>query len=366
MNDHCLRQLQHCLDELVATGRERGIQVAAYHDGALIAHAWAGVADPASGTPVDGDTLFPAYSVSKGIAATVTHVLIARGAFALDTPLATLWPAFGAHGKDRVTVAHVLEHSAGVPYFPAGLAPEDLRDPERIAALIAAAEPAWEPGTRTGYHSLTFGYLLDETIRRATGRSLHEAVRTELCVPLGIENDLFIVPPADQDTRLADVDADAFSRFQDSLPGGLSFQRAVGGLRPGLITPRRHIPAAPLPFGVTMTARAGARLYAALAAGGEGLLPAGDVERATTIRWRDRDEITGVPALKSLGYTHADPVGGHRESAFGMGGLGGSEAYADPGLRFSFALTHNRLTPPTEEDAAPTVARVVREALGLS
>lgn len=118
-----------------------------------------------------------------------------------------------------------------------------------------------------------------------------------------------------------------------------------------------------------MTARAGARLYAAFAGGGEvdgvRLLRRASLEAATTIRRRDVDEVAGVPALKSLGYLHADPVSGEREAAFGFGGLGGAEAYADPEHRFSFAFTHNRLTPPTESDNAPAIAARIRAALGI-
>jgi CubicO group peptidase (beta-lactamase class C family) len=367
--------IQRRLDDLVESGVELGAQVAAYLGDELVVHAWAGVADPATERLVDGRTLFPVFSVSKGIVATAVHRLVERDVLRYDTRLAEMWPEFGVHGKQSITVAHVLEHSAGIPYFPAGLTPDELADQDRVLSLIADCEPAWEPGTKTGYHSLTFGYLMAEVVRRATGRTLDEVVRVELAQPLGIEDELFIVPPADQADRLADIDAGDFVALQAQLPGGSAFRKVVGGLSADSIVPRRVAPAgrnwsmdAPLPFNATMTARAGATLYGALANGGRlggtRLVSANRVALATRIRRRDKDQIIDAPALKSLGYLHADPVSGGAETAFGFGGLGGAEAYADPQLRLGFAFTHNRLTPPTAEESAPGLAALLRTSLG--
>ncbi|TQM36132.1 serine hydrolase domain-containing protein [Pseudonocardia cypriaca] len=365
--------IQRRLDDLVDSGVELGAQVAAYVGDELVVHAWAGVADPATGRPVDGNTLFPVFSVSKGILTTAVHRLVERDVLRYDTGIAELWPEFGTRGKEAVTVAHVLEHSAGIPYFPTGLTPDDLADYDRVVSLVADLEPAWDPGTMTGYHSLTFGYLVAEVVRRATGRTVDEVVRTEVAEPLGIEDQLFIVPPTEQAHRLADIDATDFVALQAQLPSGNAFQKVVGGIRVDSIVPRRVAPAgrswamdAFLPFGATMTARAGAALYGALASGGGRLLSPERVALATRIRRRDTDQIIGAPALKSLGYLHADPVSGGIESAFGFGGLGGAEAYADPERRLGFAFTHNRLTPPTAEESAPGLAALLRENLGVA
>jgi CubicO group peptidase (beta-lactamase class C family) len=365
--------VQRRLDDLVESGVELGAQVAAYLGDELVVHAYAGVADPATGQPVDGHTLFPVFSVSKGIVATAVHRLVERDVLSYGTRLAELWPEFAARGKEAITVAHVLEHSAGIPFFPTGLTPGELADYDRVVSLIADLEPAWEPGTKTGYHSLTFGYLVAEAVRRATGHTVDEVVRTELAEPLGIADELFIVPPAEQADRLADIDAADFVALQAQLPGGNAFQKVVGGILADSIVPRRVAPAgrswavdAFLPFSATMTARAGAALYGALANGGGGLLSPERVALATRIRRRDIDQIIDAPALKSLGYLHADPVSGGSETAFGFGGLGGAEAYADPERRLGFAFTHNRLTPPTAEESAPGLAALLRKCLGMA
>ena len=116
-------EIQATIDKLVASGAERGVQVAVYRDGEQVVDAVAGVADPASGRPVTSDTPFYSYSVGKGVTAAVVHVLVERGAFGYDTRIAELWPEFGAHGKQAVTVRQVLDHSAGVPGMPLDTTP---------------------------------------------------------------------------------------------------------------------------------------------------------------------------------------------------------------------------------------------------
>src|ERR671913_2227912 len=111
--------VQEAIDEMVESGAERGLQVAVYRRGDLVVDAVAGVADPVTGRPVTSDTLFYTYSTGKGATATVAHVLAERGIFDYDTRIAELWPEFGAHGKERVTMRHALTHSVGVPGVPA-------------------------------------------------------------------------------------------------------------------------------------------------------------------------------------------------------------------------------------------------------
>src|ERR1700716_3705557 len=120
------KQVQDKIDQLVETGAERGMQVAAYRDGELVVDAVAGVADPATGRSVTSSTPFYNFSIVKGAASTIAHILVQRGLFGYDTPVMDLWPEFGAHRKQSVTVRHVLNHSAGVPGIPPDTTLEDL------------------------------------------------------------------------------------------------------------------------------------------------------------------------------------------------------------------------------------------------
>src|SRR6266542_840677 len=174
--DDLQRQVQEAIDELVGSGAERGMQVAVYRHGEQVVDAVAGAADPATGRPVTSDTPFYCYSVGKGATSTIAHLLVERGLFADDTPIAELWPEFGAHGKQTATVRHALTHSLGVPGVPADTTTEDLCDWDRMCAVIADATPWWEPGTKTGYHAYTFGYVVGQIdgVRLVTPERLRE------------------------------------------------------------------------------------------------------------------------------------------------------------------------------------------------
>src|SRR5918994_2014584 len=139
-------QVQQAIDWLVESGAERGLQVAAYRNGELVVDAVAGVADPETGRPVTSDTLFFSYSIGKGVASTVVHVLAERGVLDYDTRIAELWPEFGAQGKEGATVRHALSQSVGVPGLPSGLTAEDLTDWEEMCGELPEDSPIFKLG----------------------------------------------------------------------------------------------------------------------------------------------------------------------------------------------------------------------------
>ena len=129
------------------------------------------------------------------MAASLAHVLAERGDITYDLRLADVWPEFAARGKEHTTLRHVLLHTAGLPGLPQETTVADLCDWDRVCVALAAAEPWWRPGTRFGYHALTFGFLLGETLRRATGRTMSELLREVLTGPLGVADEVcFAVP----------------------------------------------------------------------------------------------------------------------------------------------------------------------------
>src|SRR4051794_23268764 len=171
--------VQQAIDERVETGAEVGVQVAVYRHGELIVDAVAGLADPETGRAVDSGTPFYTWSMGKAMTSTIVHILVERGVFGYDTRIAEVWPEFGAQGKERVTVRHALQHTAGLPGIGTDTTVEEVCDWERICARIAASELWWEPGTRTGYHAYTFGFILGELVRRATGKRISRLLREE-------------------------------------------------------------------------------------------------------------------------------------------------------------------------------------------
>jgi len=362
------RKTQDAIDELVESGTERGLQVAVYHDGEQVVDAVAGLADAETGRPVASDTPFYAYSVGKGATSAVAHVLVERGLFGYDTPMMELWPEFGAHGKEDATVRHVLTHTVGVPGIPADTAPEDLCDWDGMCAAIADSEPWWEPGTKTAYHAYPFGYILGEIVRRATGKPISQVLREDVAGPLGVAEELYFGMPESELYRLARLeDEEGSEQFLASMPDDSPFFL----LGPRAVTPtagfgnRKDILMADIPAGGKMSARAMARMYAALMGEVDGvrLVSPGRLREISTAAFSGRDEIMGNPVTWALGYS-VGLLGSDAQrtpSVIGMGGVGGSFAYADIATGVAFALTKNRLT--ADFSAAQRTSDIVTETL---
>ena len=202
MNSTLQGRVQQVIDDLVDSGNEIGLQVAAYVNGELAVDAWSGVANQATGQPVDGDTLFTSWSTTKGFVATCLHILADRGRVDYDAPIARYWPEFGAHGKEAATVRDALTHRAGVPQMPDDATPEMMTDWEAMCAAIASLAPLWQPGTTVCYHAWTFGWIIGELVRRIDGRPIAQFAREELCQPLGI-TDFYLGIPEAVESRVA-------------------------------------------------------------------------------------------------------------------------------------------------------------------
>jgi CubicO group peptidase (beta-lactamase class C family) len=346
------QQVQQVADELVDSGAERGLQVAVYQGGEQVVDVVAGVADPATGRPVDPGTVFYNYSIGKAATSTVVHLLVERGLFGYDTPVAELWPEFAANGKQAVTVRQVLDHTAGVPGIPLDTTVEDLCDWDRICAAIAAAELWWAPGTKVGYHAYTFGYILGEVVRRATGKRISQVLAEEVAGPLGVTGELWFGMPPSEQHRLAPLEdepgaAEMAAQMLASMPPDLPmlrsapmalFPNAEFGNRPDTL-------AADIPAGGKVSARAIARLYAALLGEVDGvrLLTPERLAEVTAVSSSGTDEVFGMPTRWGLGYAIGLPDGS-RDTAFGTGGVGGSFAFGDTASGLAFGLTKNRVS----------------------
>ncbi len=366
--------VQAVLDEYVATGGETGLQVAAYLDGRQVVDAWAGVADPATGRPYDGETLTTVFSVTKGVAVTAVHLLAERGLIAYDRPVASYWPAFGVNGKAEITVAQALSHQGGIPQMPAGIGPADLVDWDRVVAAVAAQPPLWEPGTAPGYHSLTHGWIVGGLVEAVDGRRIDRFVREELLAPLGLDRSFFLGLPETEDSRIAPLAMDdALLGEEPPSPESYAWLAVPPAFYPlGRSFNRPDVRRAIVPgAGGIATARALARLYAALVAEVDGvrLLPAGRVQAMATLQTDAWDLVLDASDPKGIGYFlgHRDSPMGDRVSAFGHPGYGGAIAFGDPEYGFAFALTKNRLRGGSPDGRSVTMdaARAARHALGI-
>jgi CubicO group peptidase (beta-lactamase class C family) len=361
------KRIQLLLDALVREGRERGVQLAAYAGGVLVVDAWAGVADAATGRPVDGDTLFPVFSATKGLAATLAHLLVERGKIAYDTPLADVWPEFAAHGKRRILLRHALNHTAGLQNLPAGLTRAEMNDWETMCRLLARMEPVSPPGVEMVYHAVTYSWLVGETLRRVDGRPFARLLREEICKPLGI-SDLYAGIPDAVEPRVAILD-EIFAPGAEPRPDPSQPQSVAPWMQPlhqWMNRPDTRRACIPGSNGI-MSARALARHYAALVPGGVAgveLLPPHRVCEAATLQTPARIPEGAAPQRRGLGYAlggESSPMGS-RASAFGHGGYGGSIGFADPEFRLAVGFTRNFFSPSGGSDP---ILPALREELGI-
>jgi CubicO group peptidase (beta-lactamase class C family) len=331
------------LDDLVGSGAEVGLQVAVIRNGRTVVDAARGVADPRTATPVELGTLFWAGSTAKGVTTSLAHVLVERGGLTDDMPVVEVWPEFGAHGKDTVTLRHVLLHTAGVPGLPPHTSAADLCDWDRMCAVIADAKPWWEPGTRFGYHAKTFGFLLGETLRRATGEPISTLLRRHVTEPLGVGDEVHfgvpepLLPRVARQVGSAPVRPEPGSPLARAMPPGV-VPDAEYANRPDLLT-------SDIPAEGTMSARGVARIYAALLGHVDGVALVSAARRTAmaAIAFTGMDEVMGFPTSWAFGYSPSRPNGrGRPGSTFGMVGANGSAAYADIDSGVAVAVMRNR------------------------
>ena len=356
-------QVQKTIDSLVAAGREIGVQIAAYLDGRLIINAVSGLADDSTGNKVTPDTPFFSFSTAKGLTSTAVHVLAEQGKLDYDLRIADVWPEYARHGKDKTTLRHVLTHAAGVPQLPSYTGPEDFLDWDRMCRTIAMSSPLWEPGTRHGYHAWTYGWLVGETVRRATGRLISWVLAEDIARPLHADRELFFgVPEKIPLSHLARLKDRNWTAGLEALSQHFeNFDRiAPPNVRPdAMLGNRRDLLRADIPSVGTVSARAMARMYAALMAEVDGvrLISPERLRQITRVETSGPDWATGAEGAKSLGF--AVEVGGQR---FGWGGMGGSLAGFYPELNLSVACTKNYLST-NDGDPMEEIAELIRSTV---
>lgn len=342
------KAIQQALD----TG-EKGVQVAAYLDGELIVDAWGG--DTGTGRPVDNGTLFPVFSVTKAVVASLTHLYAQRGLLDLDRPVADVWPAYGANGKEGITFDHVLSHRSGAPTIGAGTTLDELCDWDTMAERVADQRPVSEPGTRNAYSPFAFGWVLGEAVRRVDPlrRPFHEIVRTELLLPLGMD-DFHLGLPDSQRHRVAELSGDdaplanTDRLLEEASPAHLPFGPSMFNLP--------QVQAAGLPSaGGIATARATARLFDAYAASARGtgtpFFTEDTLRRCRRPRPAEVDHTYGFPMPVghgglwhfAPGVSDASPGGSLTEGVLSHTGAGGTVAWTEPELGLSVAVLHNRM-----------------------
>jgi CubicO group peptidase (beta-lactamase class C family) len=337
-----------------AAGLELGASLSVSVDGRNVVDVWGGHLDAAMTRPWERDSLVCVFSCTKGVVAIAMMWAVAQGLVDLDAPVASYWPEFAAEGKGDLPVRYLLTHEAGLPAIGHRMPYGSLSDWDAMVAALAAQAPWWDPGTAHGYHGVTYGHLVGEVLRRATGRTCGAIIRDELAAPLGI--DLAMPLPADFDGRTADliVDMSSEGTFFDRWDPKTSLGPRAFGNPPDCNDPahcvtdtfrRAEIPAANL----HSNARGLDRLFSVLARGGAvpelDVAPSALVEEFGRCHVRGADVVMEQPTAFGLGFEHTIPEWrfGPGERTYGHNGSGGSLAFVDPDAGVSFGYAMNRL-----------------------
>ena len=336
---------------------ELGAAFSLYVDGEQKADLWAGVADRTTGREWSEDTLQLVFSTTKGAAAICVARLVQAGAMSYDDRVATYWPEFAANGKGDVTIAQLMSHQAGLPYTDADLTFDDLMAVTPVVEALAAQAPVWEPGTRHGYHAVTYGWLAGELVRRVDGRRIGRYFADEIAEPLGL--DFWIGLPESEEPRVSRLEQAAPPTDPEALmmmmqiagPGTMGFKALFmnGVMMSGPADPFNsravHATEMPAANGIT-TARSLAKMYAATIGDVDGvrLLDAATVETARAEAANGPDACLVVSSRFGMGFMldgELTPM--LTPASFGHAGAGGSLGYADPDAGVGYGYVMNQM-----------------------
>ena len=341
----------------LASGADLGASVSIRVGDETVVDLWGGHADAAGTRPWVRDTIVNVYSTTKTMTALTALLLADRGLIDFDAPVAKYWPQFAAGGKSRVTVAQIMSHSSGLSGWREPVTKEDLYDWERAVELLAAQEPFWEPGTASGYHAVTMGFLVGEVVRRVTGKSLGTVFREEIAEPLGA--DFWIGLPASKDDRVAelippppgtglDANLDALNEIQRNWIVNPLFSvedsatRAWRAAELGASNGQGNGRSIALVH--TILANGGV-------ANGKRFMSEAGCRKALELQMEGTDVILAIPARFGLGFGLASELMPFlNKSTMFWGGYGGSIAIIDMENRMSFGFAMNKMAGTTTGD----------------
>jgi CubicO group peptidase (beta-lactamase class C family) len=333
-------------DTHLSDGRDLGASVVVRHQGEVVVDLWGGYADVERTTPWAEDTIVNVWSTTKTMTFLVSLMLADRGELDLDAPVAHYWPEFAANGKENVRFRHLLSHSSGLSGWNQGFEIERLADWEFCVDQLAQQEPWWEPGTKSGYHAVTQGYLIGEVVRRITGESFGTFFRREVAEPLGA--DFFVGLPESEESRVSLVVPPALPDYSGVDPSSIMIRTLLNPPVNGSAPHHRWWRAAEIPAANGHgNARSVALIQSAIAEGGvvngHRLVSEATLERVFETQVEGHDEVLQMPMRFGAGYglsSSTVPVG--PRTCF-WGGFGGSIIVMDQASQLTVAYMMNRM-----------------------
>ena len=341
-------------EQLLQDGSELGFQFCVIRHGRELVH-FAGGRMGLCGPEVTGESLFPVFSVTKGLAAMLVHQCIDRGWLKVDEPVAKWWLEFAVGGKESVTFREVLHHLAGIPNLPPGITAREVLDWEQMSRVVAALRPVHRG--RFQYHAWTFGWPVRIVLERATGKPFQALLQELLVEPLGLDGALYIGCPAEVGACASKIVEPGLGEADRTRPFEEVLSMEIAGRPLGYFFNYPPVLGVANPAGSGVAnARAIATCYAALLPGG-GLV---SEERWNAIlRWEICTNLEGKHERCSLGFRWRQmEIGGRVYDAVGHSGYGGSIGLAIPGLGVAVGYTRNAFC------AQPSLSQLLNAVLG--
>jgi len=354
-NEPAFEGVRDALAANLDSGADVGASVAVVVDGTTVVDVWGGYTDEARTQPWERDTIINVWSTTKTMSFLCALILADRGEIDFYAPVARYWPEFKEGGKEGVEVRHLMAHTAGLSGWQEPMQPDDLYDWDKATSLLAAQEPWWEPGTASGYHAITQGYLIGEVVRRVTGQTIGQFFADEIAGPL--DADFHIGTGAEHDARVARVIPPPPLPVEGLDPDSIAVRTLTN---PPLSAEqswevawrRAEIPAA----GGHGNARSVARVQSTLALGGEvdgvRLLSEAGCARVFDEQSYNPDLVLTVPIRFGIGYglNSADTPLSPNERACFWGGWGGSLIVIDYDARMVISYVMNKMGEGTVGD----------------
>ncbi|OLN85431.1 Beta-lactamase domain-containing protein 2-like protein 1 [Colletotrichum chlorophyti] len=368
------------LRDFIASGEEVGAAIAVNLDGMDVVDLWGGFVDKEHSLPWSKDTIVTIFSSTKTVLSLAVLILVDRKVLSINDKVSKFWPEFAANGKENIEIRHVLSHTSGVSGWDAGkpLSFEDISEIDEAAAKLAAQSPWWEPGTASGYHAWTFGHLLAEIVRRATGSTLRDFVHNEIVKPLGVDFQLGV---SDSDlartTNVIPAPLPPLTPGMLPQPGSITFRTMNPLPMPADFanTPTWHRGNVPAASGYT-NARALTRILSAVSLGGtvdgKFLLSQETIDRIFEEQSNGTDLVIGAPLRFGVGYAITGEGGTAVADFLPNGrvcfwsGLGGSIAVMDLDRKLTITYVMNKLSNTgLGNKAAKTYIKAIYNALGV-
>ena len=345
--DHKFTEVKELFESIHSSGREIGSSFAVYKDGKALVDIWGGYTDKEQTNPWNKDSLATVWSTTKGVAAITCALAVEKGLLDYEEKVSHYWPEFGCNGKEDITVGMLLSHQAGI----CGSATNNVKDyysQSTMAEELAAMKPIWEPGTASGYHSMTYGWLTSELIIRVTGKTLGNFYADEI----GNLNeiDFFIGLPESEEKRVVEMVPFPKEENQSTEPTEINDAKRATARGPNLIKLQntRDWRAAEIPSANGQGCASGlAKLYSLVVSTDPSIkiLDEKTIRRMTEERITNRDLVLDVVTRWGAGFimNMHGVIYGPVKNSFGHSGWGGSCAFGDPENNLGISYVMNQM-----------------------